>query len=143
MAGLDDDYWGLYYSVQKRKFTHDEIIKNFLNKRIIFFEGLNEAYNKGNAEQFIKTKSESAKKEKYRLREKDNQRLGYIYNIKTLVKNLKINEKTIRDLIHKDQEKDFYSRNFAIWKSGTRILFEKEKLHKFISKNSYKYEKGI
>ena len=141
MAGLDNDPGEMLF-VLNPEFVK-QLEQGLNKKQEKFFQDWHEAVTTGNEKQFFETKSESHRKEKYRLQEKENQRLGYIYDIKTLVKNLKIKEKSIRNLIHKDQEKDFYSRNFAIWKSGTRILFEKEKLHKFISKNSYKYENGI
>ena len=141
MVGTENEKYLLFLLnqnfIKKIKLDHEfnENKKKFDKKKEKILSELEREKNKGNEKQFFETKLESAKKEKYRIEEKQNQKFGYIYDMKTLTKNLNFGEDTIRKLSDKE--------HFYRWKSGTRVLYKKEGLHSFISKNSYKYVNDI
>ena len=110
-----------------------------LKKRIDEFgEAYSEALSKNEITPLLKKYIESFRKLKYRFDKRRDNEFDRIYDVKTLVNKLKINEKTIRGLFNKKRNEYFY-----ITKSGTRLLLHKESVHSFVSKNSYKYVNGI
>ncbi len=116
-----------------------------------FAAAYSEALRKNEITPLLKKYAESFSKLKYRFENERQEDFNRIYDTKTLANKLKLNEKVIRSFINKEWLDHDYLPPLQIYslegipviKQGTRFLFHKESVYRFLSKNSIKYVNDI